>query len=83
MGKYERKRPLERLRRRWEGNIKADFQEVGWRVDWIVLTEKRDRVFGSRECRIEHSDSVSYAGNFLTSWGPVSFSGRTLLHGVS
>jgi len=23
------------------------------------------------------------AGNFLTSWVPVSFSGRTLLHGVS
>jgi hypothetical protein len=23
------------------------------------------------------------AGNFLTSWGPVGFEGKTLLHGVS
>jgi len=27
--KPERKRPLGRLRRRWEDNIKMDFQEVG------------------------------------------------------
>jgi hypothetical protein len=24
------KRPFGRSRRRWEGNIKTDFQEVGW-----------------------------------------------------
>jgi hypothetical protein len=28
MGKPEGKRPLGRPRRRWEGNIKMDFQEV-------------------------------------------------------
>jgi hypothetical protein len=27
-GKHERKRPLGRPRRRWEGNIKTDLQEV-------------------------------------------------------
>jgi hypothetical protein len=26
----ERKRPLGRPRRRWEDNVKMDFQEVGW-----------------------------------------------------
>jgi hypothetical protein len=29
VGKPEGKRPLERLRRRWEDNIRMDFQEVG------------------------------------------------------
>jgi hypothetical protein len=37
--KPERKRPLGRPRRRWEGNIKMDVQEVGWRAwtGWIWL----------------------------------------------
>jgi len=36
--KPEDKKPLERPRRRWEDNIKIDFQEVGCRVrDWIEL----------------------------------------------
>ena len=30
MGKPEGKRPLGRPKRRWEGNIKMDLQEVGW-----------------------------------------------------
>jgi hypothetical protein len=37
---------------------------------------------GSCECGDEHSDSIK-CGDFFTSWGPVSFSTRTLLHGVS
>jgi hypothetical protein len=36
VGKPEGKRPLGRLRRRWEDNIKMDFQEVGGGCgDWI------------------------------------------------
>ena len=36
LGRPEVKRPLERLRRRWEDNIKMDLQEVGWEgMDWI------------------------------------------------
>jgi len=31
MGKPEGKRPLGRLRCRWENNIKMDLQEVAWR----------------------------------------------------
>jgi hypothetical protein len=44
VGKPEGKRPLGRPRRRWEDNIKADFQEVGcWFMDWIELAQDRDR----------------------------------------
>jgi hypothetical protein len=43
MRKPEEKRPLERPRRRWEDNIKADLQEVGCGVmDWIELAQDRD-----------------------------------------
>jgi len=44
VGKSEGKRPLGRLRRRWEDNIKMDLQEVGCGgVDWIELAQDRDR----------------------------------------
>jgi hypothetical protein len=38
VAKPEGKRPLGRPRYRWEGNIKMDLQEVGYRGrDWIKL----------------------------------------------
>jgi hypothetical protein len=44
VGKPEGKRPLGRLRRRWEDNIKMDFQEVGGgHGDWMELAQGRDR----------------------------------------
>ena len=44
VGKPERKRPLERPRRRWEDNIKMDLQEVGGGCeDWMELDQDRDR----------------------------------------
>jgi hypothetical protein len=44
VGKPEGKRSLGRTRRRWEGTIKMDLQEVGCgRVDWIELGPDRDR----------------------------------------
>ena len=43
MGKPEGKRPLGRLRRRWENNIKMVLQEVGFGgMDWIELAQDRD-----------------------------------------
>ena len=44
VGKPEGKRPLGRPSRRWEDNIKMDFQEVGCgRLDWMELAQDRDR----------------------------------------
>jgi hypothetical protein len=37
VGKYEGKRPLGRLRRRWADNIKMDFPEVGWRHGLVLI----------------------------------------------
>jgi hypothetical protein len=44
VGKPEGKRPLGRSRRRWEDGIIMDLREIGlWGVDWIRLTQYRDR----------------------------------------
>jgi hypothetical protein len=43
-GTPEGKSILGRPRRRWQGNIKMDLQEVGWGdLDWIDLAQDRDR----------------------------------------
>ena len=42
--KPEGRKPLGRPRRRWEDNIKMDFQEVGCGgMNWIELAQDRDR----------------------------------------
>jgi len=42
--KPEEKRTLGRPKRRWEDNIKLDFQEVGFGdMDWIEMAQDRDR----------------------------------------
>jgi hypothetical protein len=44
VGKPEGKRPLGRLRRRWEDNIQMDLQEVGCEdMDCIDVAQDRDR----------------------------------------
>jgi hypothetical protein len=44
VGKPEEKDLLERLKRRWEDNIKIGLQVVGLGVmDWIDLAQDRDR----------------------------------------
>ena len=44
VGKPEGKRPLGKLRSRWEDNIKMDLQEVECGdMDWIDLAQDRDR----------------------------------------
>jgi hypothetical protein len=81
--KPEETRPLGRPRRRWEDNIRMDLREVGCGcVDWMELAQDRDRwralVSAVMNLRVPYN-----AGNFLSSCRPVSFSRRTLLHGVS
>jgi hypothetical protein len=44
VGKSEGRRPLGRLRHRWEDNIKMGFRVVGWGgIDSINLAQDRDR----------------------------------------
>jgi hypothetical protein len=43
VGKPKGKRPLVRPKHRWDDNIKMDFQEVGWGMDWIDLAQDWDR----------------------------------------
>jgi len=44
VGKPEEKRPLARIRHRWEDNIRIDLKEIEWEpVDWIHLVRGRDQ----------------------------------------
>ena len=61
VGKTGGKRPLGRLTRRWEDNIKMDLQEVGsGNLDCIELAEDRSTC----ECGNETSGSIKW-GEFL------------------
>ena len=83
VGKPEGRRPLERPRRRWADNIRMDLQEVGCvYMDWIGLAQDRDkwRMLVSVVMNLRVTLNV---GSFLTSCRSVSFSRRTLHHGVS
>ena len=82
VGKPDRKRTLGKASRRWEDNIKMYLQEVGCGgMDLIDVTQDRNRwrvlVSAVMNMRVPQN-----AGNFLTSWKPISFSKMTLLHGV-
>jgi hypothetical protein len=44
VGKSEGKRPIGRLRRRWEDVCKMDLRERGWSgMNWIDLAQNRDQ----------------------------------------
>ena len=44
VGKTEGKRPFGKPRRRWEGSVRTDLQEVGCGGgDWVELVQDRDR----------------------------------------
>jgi hypothetical protein len=60
-----------------------DFQEVGCGA-WagLIWLETEGQVAGICGCGTETLGSTN-VGNFLTRWETVSFSRRTLLHGVS
>ena len=83
VGKPEGKRPLGRPRRRLEDNIKINLQEVGGGCgDWMELAQDRDRwralVNTVTKIRVPKMGGISRLAA-----EPVSFSRRTLLHGVS
>jgi len=79
----EGNRPLGRPRRRWVDGIRMDLLEVGCGyMDWIGLAQDTDSwrtlVSAVMNLRVPWN-----AGNFLTCCKPVSFSRRTVHHGVS
>lgn len=48
MGKPKRRRPLGRLRFRWEGYIRTDLQEIEWEdVEWIDVDQNRDSLWAA------------------------------------
>jgi hypothetical protein len=67
----DRRTLLKWIFKNWDG---------GHGLDWYGST--KGQVASSCECRNEHSFSIK-GKNFLTGWGHVYFSGRTLLHLVS
>ena len=82
VGTPEGKRPLGRPRRRWV-DIRMDLQEVGCGyMDWIGLAQDRDR-WQTLVNAVMNLWVPWNVGNFLTSCKPVSFSRRSLHHGVS
>jgi hypothetical protein len=65
VGEPEGKRPLGRLRPKWEDNIKMQFQEVGCGgMDWIDLAQDKRQLAGTCECGNEHSGYIK-CGEFL------------------
>jgi len=83
VGKPEGRRPLGRPSRRWVYNIRTDLQEVGCGyMDWIGLAQDSDK-WRTLMSAVMNLGVPRNAGNFLTSCKPVSFSRRTLHHGVS
>jgi hypothetical protein len=63
-------------------HTKTDLQGVGWGgKDWINLTQDRDK-WRALVNVIINFQFPKISGNFWTSWGTLSFSGRTLFHGV-
>ena len=82
VGKPEWRRPMGRPRRRWVDNIRMDLQEVGCGyMDWIGLTQDGDR-WRTLLSAVLNLRVPWNAANFLTSCKPVTFSRRTLHHGV-
>jgi hypothetical protein len=64
--KPEGKRPFGSPRRRWEDNIKMDFQKLGCGVmDWIELAQNRDR-WQTLVNEVMDLRFPQNAGNFLT-----------------
>jgi len=64
VGKHEGKKPLRRLRQKWEDNIKMDIQEVRCGGRMYPSGSGDGQVAGTCECGNELSDSIK-CGKFL------------------
>ena len=82
VGKPEGKRPFGKPRHRWEYNIKMNLQGMGNGVrtgsSWLKIGQVASTCESVMNIQVPQN-----AGNFLTSWKPVIFSRRTLLHRIS
>ena len=82
-GETGRKETTGGPRHRLADNIRMDLQEVGCVYrDWIGLAQDRDR-WRTLVSAVMNLRVLCNAGNFLTSCKPLSFSRRSLHHGVS
>jgi hypothetical protein len=82
VGKPEGKRPLGIQRHRWVDSNKMDLGEIGWDgVDWIELTEDRDRwralVNTVMNLRVSYN-----VGKFMNNYATCGISRKTQIHGV-
>jgi hypothetical protein len=81
VGKPEGERPLRRPRRRWVGNIKIHFREMGWDgVDSAELAQDHWRALVNTVMNIRVPLNV---GKFLSSCTTGGFSMRAQLHRIS
>jgi hypothetical protein len=81
VGKPEDKTLSWRTRRRWDDNITNDLREITLEiVDWLLQDRGQWRALVNIVMNLRVPLKVS---NFLTNWLIISFSRRTLLHGVS
>jgi hypothetical protein len=68
---------------RWEGNIKMDVKEIGWEgMDGTYVAENGDKWWAILNL-VMNLWVPLYVENFLTGSGSITFSRRTLLHGLS
>jgi hypothetical protein len=63
----ERNRPLVRIRRTWDDNIKIDLQEMGWAGAWIGLLLLRIGT-GGGSCKRGNEPSGSIQCGELLDW---------------
>ena len=60
-GKSTGKRPLERPRRRWEGNIRIDLKEIGVDMrNWVNSAQDRNGIGEPFKCGIKPLGPISH-----------------------
>jgi hypothetical protein len=83
VGKPEGKRPLGRLRRRWDDNIRMDLREIRWvGVDWIDMAQDKDQ-WRALVKTVLNLRVLYNVEKVLSSYVTGGFSKRTQLHGVN